>query len=272
LIIALALVGLLLTANLARVATLVIVGQLAGLRILAEMLHVPLGVIGFVVVCGTAVALLRRIQTKNHNPENRHAAETPKPVWLAGVLVFSIITMGVLYTPRPASLAPQPIRTLHFPAELQVEAMPLSQDELEWLNEDGAASAERWRFDWRGYSGSFLFVYSRTWRSQHSPERCFTVYGLSVENSHTYLAAPDFPIRMVSLDDGKGNPLYSAVYWFQSQDRVTEDHATRIWADLEPQREAWVLATILFDEPAELQTSDLRELYSAVRLAIHGNL
>jgi exosortase/archaeosortase family protein len=50
---------LLLVANLARVAILVAVGQVLGWRLFAEMLHVPLGVIGFVAACAAAVGMLR---------------------------------------------------------------------------------------------------------------------------------------------------------------------------------------------------------------------
>jgi exosortase/archaeosortase family protein len=59
-ILALVFALLLLTANLARVAILVGVGQVLGWRLLAEMLHLPLGVIGFVFACVVGLALLRR--------------------------------------------------------------------------------------------------------------------------------------------------------------------------------------------------------------------
>ncbi|MGB2773546.1 MAG: archaeosortase/exosortase family protein, partial [Anaerolineae bacterium] len=52
--------GLLFAANLARVAALVVVGPVAGWPLLAEMLHLPLGVLGFVAACAAAVALLDR--------------------------------------------------------------------------------------------------------------------------------------------------------------------------------------------------------------------
>jgi exosortase O len=264
--------GLLLAANLARVAILVVVGQVAGWRMLAEMLHVPLGVIGFIAVCAIAVSLLRRIRAENPEEANISAADLPKPAWLVSALAFSFLILGLLYTPRPPTAAPQPVRALQFPAELHTEPMPLSKNELDWLNQDGAASAERWQFSWRGYTGSLLFVSSRTWRSQHNPERCFTVYGLTVENSYAYLMASDFPIRLVSLKDEKTRTLYSAAYWFQSAERVTDDQATRIWADLQPEREHWVLATILFNGAAEPDAGDLRALFSGLRLAIQRNL
>jgi exosortase/archaeosortase family protein len=45
---------LLLAANLARVGLLVLVGQAYGWRLLAQMLHVPLGVVGFAAACAAA--------------------------------------------------------------------------------------------------------------------------------------------------------------------------------------------------------------------------
>ena len=51
---------LLIVANLARVAVLVTAGQALGWRLLAEMLHVPLGVLGFAAACATLVWMLRR--------------------------------------------------------------------------------------------------------------------------------------------------------------------------------------------------------------------
>ena len=53
--------GMLFVVNLARVAVLVTVGQVAGLQLAAEMLHVPLGVLGFGAACAAAVFLLNHL-------------------------------------------------------------------------------------------------------------------------------------------------------------------------------------------------------------------
>ncbi|MCU0488631.1 MAG: archaeosortase/exosortase family protein, partial [Anaerolineales bacterium] len=65
---ALGFVLLLLGANLARVAILVMVGEVAGWRLLAEMLHVPLGVIGFVAACLAGLGLLRWAGSSSRYP------------------------------------------------------------------------------------------------------------------------------------------------------------------------------------------------------------
>jgi exosortase/archaeosortase family protein len=57
--VAVLLLPILFLANFMRVAILVMVGQVLNLPLLAEMLHVPLGVLGFMLACATAVALLK---------------------------------------------------------------------------------------------------------------------------------------------------------------------------------------------------------------------
>ncbi len=117
-----------------------------------------------------------------------------------------------------------------------------------------------------------LFVTSDSWRAHHRPERCFEVYGLTVQDAGTYLVAPDYPLRLLSLTDGKQQALYSAAYWFQAADQVTEDYATRIWADLSPGRRPWVLVTVLFDDPDAFRDPDALAFYSEVRQAVARRL
>lgn len=270
--------GLLFAANLARVGVLVIVGQVAGWRLVAEMLHVPLGVLGFVAACGAAVALLRQQRPTTQNAWDAQASDDVallalnRPIWLAWVLAVAILAMALAYTSRPQTGLAQPPPAWEFPAELVTEPVPLKPDEIEWLTRDGAESADRRRFEWRGITGSMILVTSTTWRAQHRPERCFEVYGLSLDDSRTHLVAPDFPVRFVSLGSGDGRGLLSATYWFQSADRTTDDYGTRIWADLAPERERWVLVTILFDSVHDPHAADIQAFYIALHDAVAQTL
>ena len=115
-------------------------------------------------------------------------------------------------------------------------------------------------------------VSSQTWRQHHRPEACLEVYGLSVQGSFTTLAAPDFPVRTLSLEAESANERLSAVYWLQSRSQITDEYATRIWADLAPERQRWVLVTILFDEAVEPASDEALALYDAIRAAIQANL
>ncbi len=60
--------------------------------------------------------------------------------------------------------------------------------------------------------------------------------------------------------------MLSASYWFQSAERTTDDYGTRIWSDLSPQRERWVLVSILFDGVVDPNSEDVASLYEALHV------
>ena len=266
---------LLFAANLARVAALVVVGPVAGWPLLAEMLHLPLGVLGFAAACAAAVALLDRWVAHATTPgEHAPAHTTPglQPAWLTPALIIAVAALAWLYTPRPADSAGAAITHWQFPAELSTQPLPLTAAERDWLMRDGAEAAERWRFDWRGLRGSFIIVTSRTWRAHHQPERCFEVYGLSLDDSRTHLVDSDFPLRFVALGDGDHHSVLSASYWFQSTAATTDDYGARIWSDLSTQRTRWVLVSILFDSVVDPSAVDVAALYRGLQQAVAQNL
>ncbi|MEA3341074.1 MAG: exosortase O, partial [Chloroflexota bacterium] len=208
---ALAFAALLLAANVARVGVLVIVGQVAGWETVAEMIHVPLGVLGFIAACASVIVLLR-LQPVARDEEREAASPTlSRPAWLAPALAVVIAVMTLIYAPRPQIGLAQSPPAWEFPAGLTTEPMPLRPDEVEWLTRGGAESATRLSFEWhapdggRSVSGSMILITSNTWRAQHRPERCFEVYGLTLDDACTYLVAPDFPVRFLSLSDGEGH-------------------------------------------------------------------
>ena len=270
---------LLVAANFVRVAVLVSVGQVLGWRLLAEMLHVPLGVIGFLAACSAGLWLLRwagemPALSLSDVPAPPHLGRSLHR-WLAPALMFTLLGLILLYAPPPrpaAALAPG----WTLPPGLTSEEWPLTPGETAWFTQGSTTPSDvigsRWRFDWKGLRGTLLFVASTDWRAHHRPERCFTVYGLEVKDSQPDLAALDFPLRLLALGIPEGETSYSAAYWLQSSDRVTEDYAARIWDDLAPHPQTWVLATVLFDTPIDLRSDQARDLFSALRETIHSGL
>jgi exosortase O len=238
------------------------------------MIHVPLGVLAFIAVCAATVIMLRR---SDPLPGDRDGvgADTltfARPVWLSPALASAVLVMALIYVPRPQTGLAQPPPQWEFSSELHAEPAPLRPDEVEWLTREGAGSADRWRFDWRGITGSMILITSDTWRAQHRPERCFEVYGLSLEQSSTYLVRADFPLRFVSLGDRRGHGVLSATYWFQSAGRTTDDYGARMWADLAPRRERWVLVTVLFDRWHAPQEADLQMFFGVLHDAVQRHL
>ena len=259
--------ALLLVANLARVAILISAGPVLGWELLAQMLHVPLGVLGFGAACAAAVVLLRRIP-RNVPQQRANGYAAKRPGWLAPALVGFIFIISFFYVERPASGMTSEAIGWKWPDALATEPMPLKADEREWLVRDGAEAADRRRFQLGELSGSMILISSRTWRAHHRPERCFEVYGLNLEESRTVLTDSQQPLRFVSLGRPREQAQLTAVYWFQSANQITDDYATRIWADLAPQRERWVLVSVVLDQPVESYDPDLRRLVELLQQSV----
>ena len=109
-------------------------------------------------------------------------------------------------------------------------------------------------------------------KTNSGAESCFAVYGLNIDSSRVFMAAPDLPVRLVSLGDERGKDLYSAAYWFQSTERATDEYAARIWADLAPERQTWVLVTLLFDGNHDPSADEAAELYQALQDSVQRKL
>jgi exosortase O len=263
---------MLLVANLGRVALLVLIGQIAGWQLMAQMLHVPLGVIGFVAACGAALVMLRWAGSQAPNPDGIDQLESlqglSRPTWLAPSLVVVLTGFALLYSPHHQSLSAATPLVWQFPQELKTNSWPLTQRELDWLTSAGKernVTAARWRFEFNTLHGSLLFVTSNTWRAQHRPERCFTVYGLEVQETQPLMVENDFPVRWLHLGRGNDPSIYTAAYWLQTADRITEDYAARIWDDYTLEPRPWVLVTVLFDTPVHLQDKTSMDLLTALR-------
>ena len=256
------------------------VGPVLGWNLLAEMLHVPLGVLGFAAACAALVWMLRRFVPAGEEKPLSIATigtQPARPHWLLPSLILAILILAIIYSPRPEVAAAQVQSEMQFPAGLSVEPWSFSKGELEWLSADGPLSASRWRFTWNSESGtprygSLLLITSDTWRAHHRPERCFEAYGLTVDSAHSTLLSGDFPLRVLSLSAASERYHYSAVYWLQAPGRVTDDYATRIWSDLNPQRQTWVLVTILFDTAVDPTRTEFQELYGGLRQTLAQSL
>lgn len=270
LLLALSFSALLLAANVARVAVLVAVGQVMGWSLLAEMMHVPLGVLGFAFASLVAVGLLRRQPPPT--PAAKATIPRARPPWLGPALAGTVLLLALAYVPRPPAPALAAAEPWRFPAALHTSALPLTAQETEWLAADGAATAARYRFNWQGLEGSMILISSRTWRAHHRPERCFQVYGLTLKAEQTHLVRPSLPVHVLSLGDERRAAVLSATYWLQSAQQTTDDFGTRMWADLEPEREPWVLVSILFDGVVDPADPVVEGFYLALHEAVSHNL
>jgi len=277
-----AMAALLFSSNLLRVALLALTGPALGWTLLARMIHLPLGVLGFTGSCAAALVLLHRLPVCSAEVSeaelSRGNHDLPRPAWLLPLVGLSVLLMALGYTPNAASqsvAAAAPPRW-SFTGDLVAKPAPLSEVELEQIRQDGAETADRFSFDWQGEGGTLrgavMLMTSQTWRGQHRPERCFEVFGLTVQESFTYLVSTNFPLRFLTLSGSGGTERAAAVYWLQSASRTTEDFGQRIWADLEPGRERWVLVTVLLDREVEANAPELAGLFNALHASVERSL
>lgn len=270
--------ALLLVGNAGRVLALVVIGDVLDAPAFARLAHVPLGVLAFAAACATGAWLLRWVPRAGGAPDGDHGRvpttpAAPRILALAG----AVCVLALAYQPRPASALAPPLPEALWPTRLATTADPLTPEEQAWLARDGAERAERVRFAWPApdgaITGSATVIASATWRAQHLPERCLEVYGLRLASVRSMAIAADFPLRVVALGDpGLGQPTRSAVYWFQSATRLTDDYAVRIAADLAPRPERWVLVALLFDGATDPASAPVAELAQALRVAIAASL
>ncbi len=274
----------LIVANTFRVAVLVTVGEALGWHLTAQMLHLPLGVLGFVAACAFALGLLRYfVPTKSINhegdPQSNNTFYTA-PQGRSHLPHFALLPLilfaGLVYSAKPITgLTAEPV-PFQYHQQLELKAEPLKPDEEAWLTKDGADSAERMHFTWHSEhgtrTGSMILISSRSWRAHHRPERCFEVYGLDVNDSGTHLVNLSMPIRQVSLGNENDSATYQAVYWFQSADTVTDDYGSRMWADVTQPHTRWILVSVLFNETYSADDLAVQEFYLAMNETVANNL
>jgi exosortase O len=275
---------LLVAANLARVAVLALTGPALGWTWLAEIIHLPMGVLGFGAVCGAAFLMVRGLPVGADRASEPGQSTLEKralacPAWLGPSLLVCLVGMALAYSPRfdtqAVAAAGSPV--WRFPEKLALQAAPLSPQEIGWIQQAGADVADRFNFNWPGedgqlVNGSLMLLTSRTWRGQHRPERCFEAFGLTLHESFTALPTPDFPIRVLSLSNGESEQRITAVYWLQSANQTTDDFSKRIWSDLKAPQETWVLVTVLFDQPRDPQAAELAGFWAVLHDSVAASL
>jgi exosortase O len=269
--------GLFLSANVGRVLLLVLVGFTLRRPGLAEVLHVPAGVLGFLLAAGGSLLLLYHLPKDNVDVNADADVDDHVDVYggrlrlrlrLRGSIVpLLCLALGALalvhgHLPRPHITNPAPL----LPASLSPQRLPLSAAEETLFGRFGAR-AEKWRVALGPAAGSLLLVSTSAFRAQHPPELCLAAAGLAIERSERILIQPGaVPVRLLGLRRGQA-PL-SAAYFFQSRTLTTPDFLERLWASLRHGERRWVMASLLLDAPVRPDDPALHALLGAIHGAI----
>ncbi|MGK7924905.1 MAG: exosortase O [Spirulina sp.] len=263
---------LLFSANFLRVLVLVILIDVFKQPEFADLLHLPLGLFGFILVCGITWSLSRLI------PRNAKPLTTNSPFPIPHYLLSAInhlliqksvlgiaIALAIVYHFLPI-YSPELIQAIALPKSVDTALIELTPAEERFFNSYPETLAEKHQFRLGNLSGSVLVVANTSWRSYHPPELCFIGSGLKVDRVEKKQLSTEVMARWLSLQNGQ----FSATYWLQSKDQTTDDFYRRLWQQFfKPQDRSWILISILFDRKISADNPLLRELtteiYNSIR-------
>ncbi|XHX81284.1 MAG: exosortase O [Stenomitos frigidus ULC029] len=234
---------LLAIANVARVLTLVLVAHVWQQNTLSEILHVPLGVLTFVVACGCTLVLLRWVPHSIASVESdrQHVPSMPN-FKLPFLLTACFLTLTLI--PHPPAPAVPTVTNLHWSIAAQPQTILLTPTEQNFFASHPGVVAHKQRFAYQGLTGSVLLVSSANLQAHHAPELCLIASGFRLDHIAPQQFAAGPSARWLSLNDR----TQTAIYWFQAPDQTTGDFLTRFWQEALRQQSSWTLVSILLDE------------------------
>lgn len=267
-----ALVVLLVAANAGRVLAIVLLGPVAGWTVVAELVHEPLGVLGFAGACAAVYVSLRHTTARapidapahRHDPRGTSPDARPPRAGLGVLIALATTALATaLYAP-PAPAPPGLAPTFVLPGE----PMPLTAAEQGLFARVGHTTALKRRFTWQGHAGALLVVHSTEWRAHHAPEVCLASAGFRVEAPRDWALGPRRVVRIARVDGG----ARTAVYWYQSATEATPELTSRVWTALRGDTQAWVQVSLLLDGEHAPDDPPLSTLVTALHASVQAAL
>lgn len=252
--------------NIVRVLILVVVTQLQQ-PTFAQILHIPLGLLGFICACGLTWLMLQSVpkhKLQQSQPEKKLKTQNLKAQFLVLIVVIGLALIPQLRHPQQEPLS---IASLHWPSGLISKRLELTETEQRFFD-NASATSEKRRFVSGELSGSILLVSSNSWGGYHAPELCFVGSGLKVDTTERQWLTPNIKARWLSLQDGK----LSATYWFQSPKQTTDDFLSRLWSQVTRQQKTWVMISVLFDSSKSPDSPEVHAFATTIHNFINHSL
>lgn len=252
-------------ANIVRVTILVVIMHLQQ-PAFAQMLHLPLGLLGFICACAISWAMLQTVP-KHSSPTLAAAPAVPASIFPTYLLLFFLITLALIPQVPQSQAKPLFIASLNLPPTI-VRQVPLTTAEQNLFNNSASAIAQKQRFVFNSVTGSMLFVSSTSWNAYHPPELCFVGNGLKVDRMDRTWLTSEIQGRWLSLQDGK----LSATYWFQSPVQTTDDFFSRFWSQVTRRQKIWTMVSVLFDRYYSPDNPEVRAFATTIHDVIQNSL
>ena len=266
--------------NLMRIMALVILELVADQKEIADNIHTPLGLAGFVLSCLISWSIIYYVLRNKQSISQAHQSGTSNqqqplslkrninfqqfiiPTLLLALLLL-IIDNPVPKITREPFAQPQMI----FPSNVRLTDVPLTEAETFFFAKDNCFPVKK-QFEYKGLKGTFLCVFNASFRGHHHPEACMQGAGFDIGDASTLLIDQNFPVKKISLNDD----TLTATYWFQAPFQITEDYSSRVWLELLGKREKWVMVSILFNQQVVSDNEDYQEFLRILSNQINNNI
>jgi exosortase O len=233
-------------ANIGRVLILTIFTHVIHQSAWAEILHIPLGLSGFVMASLLTWGLLRWVPKTAPQPDPNNLKVAPIALNWRSTLGLAGLLMALAIIPVPQfdrAIAAVDLSRLQWTEPMQAQPLALNPSEQKFFANYPGVTTRKQQFKYGDLTGTSVLVASPTWQAHHSPEVCLASIGYKIAPEIQRLVTPDVTARWLSLDDGKK----SAVYWFQSAKSTTDDFSSRFWDEVFRRESRWTMVSIVFD-------------------------
>ena len=267
LLIAIANLAFLVVANIIRVLILVIAIETLQQRQLAEIIHLPLGILGFLGASFLSWLLLQKVPRNDINLptiKKFQSRQYLKFKWLLGI----VIILGIIGQIDPNRVNATTLGSINLPSEIITEKLELSEPEQNFFDNPANPIVEKTRFKFNHLSGSMLLVGSNSWQTHHPPELCFLGNGFKIDKMESKAIDKSINARWLSLQNGE----LSATYWFQSNRSTTDDFIKRIADYVTNRNKTWVLISILFDRNENPNTEEIKNFTNSIYQSVDRSL
>jgi exosortase O len=239
--------GFLAIVNTVRVLILTILIHVLHQPAWAEILHVPMGLMGFVMASLLTWGLLRFVPNRAAQSATSERSDRVATVlnWRSlGALAGLLLVLAIVPMPQPErAIAAPDLSRLEWSAPMQTQALDLNPQERKFFASYPGVTTRKQQFQYGDLTGTSVVVASPTWQAHHSPELCLAAIGYKIAPVVQQIITPEVTARWLSLDGGSR----SAIYWFQSATRTTDDFMSRFWDEVFRRESRWTMVSAVFD-------------------------
>ncbi|MBK8202564.1 MAG: archaeosortase/exosortase family protein [Bdellovibrionales bacterium] len=159
-----------------------------------DSLHVPIGLIGFLVACIATYWIFRELAQKAEPASDAYTnGFSYKAIGIiTSILIFAISINQI----KPAKAIEENSLKTYQEAK---DSLPLTDKEKDLFLRHGVIAFQKKKFDIEGIRGTSFLVLSKSWRGHHHPEQCLQGQGLLIESTKTLVIEDKLQIRDVGI-------------------------------------------------------------------------